>query len=760
MAILLVLSFSAVIASLARAQSYIYVGDQPKAWQDAEAYCSSTYGTSLASWSTDAEAEEIQALSPTVVWVGLNDLQQDGVWQFSDGSVDCLAMSTNGCAQVFNYWNSVEPNGDSGTNFDCAAHVPRTQRLVWQFSDGSVDCLAMSTNGCAQVFNYWNSVEPNGDSGTNFDCAHTYPGHSVYDMLNDRPCSDVYTFVCNAPYVIIETPYSWVDAEAACQDTYGTSLASLQSLADQAFVEGLCASPADGTLCWLGGVHTGSGDSCAYSYNDGTEFPSTTYNDVLNFYSAGEFCSTQPYMCILPAGNSAAGLHECIGATHELFYPICNAPTTGTTIDATTLAPRDPELQCVSSSEYAANGNIGGYYSFAGQACHVWGDPHFENMFNGQRHQFQGRANRQYQYMKACADAPVAAMPFELLAKHYQVVPNGVQTIDYVSLKLFDGAAYNAPYLVHIHSTSFFCVYPQSSSTQTSIYDKQFYDLNTGICSPIAASTATPIGTSDRFSILYTRSGNRVDVTLTVDGVCTLQFYFSAAGRSIGGRYRENTLHIYPPQCFRCFTCGLCGSFKEYDGNTMPTCNGGLVTVQNNYGSFAYDENGNTYDAEYCADTGARRRRLVGDSLGELYVPDLGDFVPVDGCDDLYRQTAVDACAAARSQVDDCCNALGDAGETCDAYEEACVTDGCIDASLAADASEIDTRVSIFTDMVDTLCAENDPLTPMLDPATLVVDETAEDAIVETQGDPFASLCVSGVATFDWDEMMTTSGAA
>jgi len=352
-------------------------------------------------------------------------------------------------------------------------------------------------------------------------------------------------------------------------------------------------------------------------------------------------------------------------------------------------------------------------------------------------------------YMTACPDSSVEAMPFQVLAKHYEYVTNGVQTIDYVTLKLFDGDDYDTPYLVHIHSSSFVCTYKATDSTSSDVLTRQSYDDNADICVAIAASTATPIGESGRFSVTYTQTAsNRVDVTLSVWGECELNFYLKDGSGLIGGRNRIHTLNIYPPACFRCHTCGLCGVFKNFDGGAMPTCDGGQVIVDAGFGAFAYDTNGNTYDAEHCCyDDPAcpsRRRRLV-DGAGELYAPDLGDFVPVEACSDDVESAVIAAVTTVREAVDDCCVSLGDEGVTCDKLQQAVNLDACVFASVANNVTLIDELVqTLFTDKVNDLCVENDALiaaqiangeepVPLFDPVALLVDEDAEAVIAATQ---------------------------
>jgi len=98
-----------------------HVVESTMSWADASAYCSDTYGSTLATFSTDAEASELRTLmdasSKGNFWFGLNDLASEGTWVFESG-YDC-----GGNCDSIEEWNSGEPN-DSGSNEDCAHFWP------------------------------------------------------------------------------------------------------------------------------------------------------------------------------------------------------------------------------------------------------------------------------------------------------------------------------------------------------------------------------------------------------------------------------------------------------------------------------------------------------------------------------------------------------------------------------------------------------------------------------------------------------------
>ena len=58
-------------------------------WSDANAYCASTYGTTLATIKTDIDANTVLAMKQNIgsvrVWVGLNDIGTEADWEWVSG---------------------------------------------------------------------------------------------------------------------------------------------------------------------------------------------------------------------------------------------------------------------------------------------------------------------------------------------------------------------------------------------------------------------------------------------------------------------------------------------------------------------------------------------------------------------------------------------------------------------------------------------------------------------------------------------------
>jgi len=98
---------------------FAYVQSQ-KTWTEANEYCLAIYGTTLATIKNDDDAEAMFAMKEmlkgddtTHVWVGLTDMNNEGVWEWASG------YQCDGDCDELDYWNDGEPNA-FGQNEDCA----------------------------------------------------------------------------------------------------------------------------------------------------------------------------------------------------------------------------------------------------------------------------------------------------------------------------------------------------------------------------------------------------------------------------------------------------------------------------------------------------------------------------------------------------------------------------------------------------------------------------------------------------------------
>ena len=113
-------------------------GATGRTWQQARAFCQSL-GGDLASIHSEAErvcanrALAASGATPLGAWIGLAEQQQEGAWQWSDGTTT-----------DFTAWSPGEPNNDSRGPNDCA-HLWRDRAFGWndipcERTDASVLC--------------------------------------------------------------------------------------------------------------------------------------------------------------------------------------------------------------------------------------------------------------------------------------------------------------------------------------------------------------------------------------------------------------------------------------------------------------------------------------------------------------------------------------------------------------------------------------------------------------------------------------------
>eukprot|EP01084_Bolivina_argentea_P139534 245457_1 len=525
---------------------------------------------------------------------------------------------------------------------------------------------------------------------------------------------------------------TWQEAQSWCQ-SQGTTLASIHSTDDFNAAKARCKALIDVKLnsygCWIGlnNIATqtefiwtdGSTSDYGFTAND----PSQPTDSTHPWYGGQTPSTADVDACvIMQAGNR--NYQWTVGAcsTATYAYPICNAIPVATMEPSASPSDYPSASPTKAPTKKSCTKDVN--YVIDGAICQVWGDPHF-NPFSGSRgrHDFMGQpaatGQSQYYYVARCNGESVDDMPFTIIGQHTQL-NSAVTGLEYVTLQLYDsdGTEYLAFFSGSIASYG-------TRDTTTPV--STLYADNEAAASvtlmDITAAADTSIGS--RFSVLYTRSGTRIDVVLTIDGTCTVEFYMTGANPT------QHTLYITPPECYKCFICGLCGDFKRSQSSGplyMETCSGGFVSYAAGWAAsnaFAYDVNANTWAVDYCS----RRRRLSGTDFVE-YVPDVGDdFTYVDPCDASIAQTVVDSCQTARDAATTCCDLIG--ATFCDELQESCEFDACV--ASGTDTTVIDAKVAeLFTGAVDLACIIPD-VAGLFDESRIISDTVIDEYVFPTE---------------------------
>eukprot|EP01084_Bolivina_argentea_P215708 366279_1 len=126
-------------------------------WQAANDACNTKYGTTLATViDDDDKAAFLEASGGSGLWVGLNDIGEEGVWQWVDGTA-----CTNPTA------STTEINGNANAKNQC--------------------------------IDYWSLNEPNDYEVGGTDCMYIYWSGSNL-KTNDKSCSETRPYMCNVDY--------------------------------------------------------------------------------------------------------------------------------------------------------------------------------------------------------------------------------------------------------------------------------------------------------------------------------------------------------------------------------------------------------------------------------------------------------------------------------------------------------------------------------------------------------------------------------
>ena len=146
-----------------------------KNWTDAQQYCQSTYGTSLATILSDYDNHEARYVSSKEgissgdnLWIGLSDIDKEGTFIWEDG--------TGEYNDFYNHFSSGQPDNN----------------------EGNEHCVEIKS--------------------------------SKNDYWNDAPCFLKYSFICNYPFSYIAVnsiKLNFSDSQMYCQNNFSTNLATI-----------------------------------------------------------------------------------------------------------------------------------------------------------------------------------------------------------------------------------------------------------------------------------------------------------------------------------------------------------------------------------------------------------------------------------------------------------------------------------------------------------------------------------------------------
>jgi len=503
----------------------------------------------------------------------------------------------------------------------------------------------------------------------------------------------------NANQLCLNQEYLWYDFTLA---TIGTDDDYAALLDAKDFARPRRIRIADDVPFWVGLYRQASGD---FAWADGTACETNDGLCVSDWLITPDLDNYNEEYCVALTVDGTTGLrgYKAVSCHAELRY-VCSF------INGTTESPLHDEDQAI--------GNCGAdTYAINGGQCRVNGDPHFTT-WSGARHDYMGNPQilySQFYYIAPCYDANAQDLPFTMVGNHYFGGWGQATILDYVTLELFKNSygpyqKYDKYYLwLSSHTQAYIDVMNSDDAIHRDNPAYDYHKIDTDLVT-IAANAYQAIGTDGRFEVKYTKSGQRIEVWLKIDGV--QQVHFTMQGMyNRDGRNRMHSLVIDVPTNYRCFICGLCGDFQRTrpggSHDELITCKGGLETYQSGWSAsnaFAYDLHGNTWGFEYVneqcplyeLDTRANaRRRLIADE-DLIYTPDVGpDFVYVSPCDASIEQQVITACQAARDASSVNCVIVG--SEVCDTLQTNCELDAC--AMSGTDTGVIDANVQIaFTE--------------------------------------------------------------
>ncbi|XP_005917437.1 macrophage mannose receptor 1 [Haplochromis burtoni] len=218
---------------------YYFETKMVKNWQDAEAHCTREQGH-LASFHTEEELSFLIAHMPGAAWVGLNDINVENQFVYTDGTpADFLP------------WAAHQPDNWEN-NEDCMHITGTTHNDPGKLNDDF--CTATRDYICKKAKGQGPPLQPpTSGPGWNDKC-----GSWTADPFND------YCYLFN--YLSMRT---WAEARADCVNQ-GGDLLSITEPFEQTFIQALIQQSPTGISMWMGG-HDSMTEG-GWEWTDGSPF--------------------------------------------------------------------------------------------------------------------------------------------------------------------------------------------------------------------------------------------------------------------------------------------------------------------------------------------------------------------------------------------------------------------------------------------------------------------------------------------------------
>jgi len=346
----------------------------------------------------------------------------------------------------------------------------------------------------------------------------------------------------------------------------------------------------------------------------------------------------------------------------------------------------------------------------------VSGDPHFI-MWNGERHHYQGNqhsSEQTYYLVTNCDINDRKRMPFSILGEFRSFGGRPFTGLDYITFVLYTGP--NPEDEIYVYLSYEIREYVANGPGVSQNYDK---NKENGVAMIPYGTGETVI--NDKFTIIVEEPRrNTVTLTLSIDrnvddsckcrDPCNVDVTFVRNVRRFNselGRTLMNKLYVDPPECYRCYICGLLGDFQTpHKKSELIGCKGDRIILNTNGRGIArwrpsakaFEESGLTWQKKYVANNCVEPEGGGNGGQGATE------------CPDNIRQIIEPKLQEARDMLETCCRNIG--GKFCDRRQSEAEIDICI--ACTDNPDDIDDEIkSEFTEKVLDECQDKGAFGPV-----------------------------------------------